>query len=84
MMEINSKGFLTISKKLAQRPRSRQEAPKVYQLNGLFTYNARKFLTIGNPIMKNALPYVIPPETGFMIDTEIEFKIAELMHKEFS
>ena len=81
MMEINSKGFLSISKKLAIRPRSRQESPKVYQLNGLFTYNAKKFLKTGNPIMKKALPYVIPLETGFMIDTETEFKIAELMFK---
>jgi CMP-N-acetylneuraminic acid synthetase len=84
MMEINSKGFLSISKKLAIRPRSRQESPKVYQLNGLFAYNAKKFLKNGNPIMKNALPYVIPLETGFMIDTETEFKIAELMFKDFS
>ena len=29
--------------------------------------------------MKNALPYEIPLGTGFMIDTEMEFKIAELM-----
>ena len=79
MMEINSKGFLTISKKLGQRPRTRQESPTVYQLNGLFTYDARKFLKIGDPIMKNALPYEIPLGTGFMIDTEMEFKIAELM-----
>jgi CMP-N-acetylneuraminic acid synthetase len=83
MMEITSKGFLTISKKLAIRPRSRQESPKVYQLNGLFAYNAKKFLKNGNPIMKNALPYVIPLETGFMIDTETEFKIAELMFANF-
>ena len=83
MMEINSKGFLTISKKLATRPRSRQESPKVYQLNGLFAYNAKKFLKTGNPIMKNALPYLIPLETGLMIDTETEFKIAELMFAHF-
>ena len=84
MMEINSKGFLTISKKLTKRPRSRQESPKVYQLNGLFAYDAKKFLKTGNPIMKNALPYLIPLETGFMIDTETEFKIAELMFTNFS
>jgi CMP-N-acetylneuraminic acid synthetase len=34
--------------------------------------------------MKNALPYLIPLETGFMIDTETEFKIAELMFTNFS
>ena len=81
MMEINSKGFLTMSKKLSKRPRTRQESPKVFQLNGLFTYDVKKFIKSGNPIMKNALPYEIPLETGLMIDTEIEFKIAELMLK---
>jgi len=81
MMELNSKGFLRLTKKLAKRPRSRQEAPIVYQLNGLFTYNKKKFLKIGNPIMPNAIPFKIPLERGFMIDTETEFKIAELMFK---
>ena len=84
IMEINSKGFLTMSKKLSQRPKTRQESPKVFQLNGLFTYDAKKFLKSGNPIMKNALPYEIPLETGFMIDTETEFKIAELMFGKLS
>ena len=79
MMEVNSKGFLRLSKKLKERPRSRQEAPVVYQLNGLFTYDAKKFLKFGNSIMSKALPYEIPVETGFMIDTEIEFRVAEVL-----
>ena len=79
MMEINSKGFLRLSKKLKERPRSRQEAPIVYQLNGLFTYDAKKFLKFGNPIMQRSLPYEIPVETGLMIDTEIEFRVAEVL-----
>ena len=31
--------------------------------------------------MPKALPYEIPFQNGFMIDTEIEFKIAESMFK---
>ena len=84
MMELNSLGFLKLCKKLAKRPRSRQEAPIVYQLNGLFTYDTKKFLKFGKTLMPKALPYEIPLESGFMIDTKAEFKIAELMHKEFS
>ena len=83
-MELNSLGFLKLCKKLAKRPRSRQEAPIVYQLNGLFTYDTKKFLKFGKTLMPKALPYEIPLESGFMIDTKAEFKIAELMHKEFS
>ena len=81
MMELNSKGFLKLTKKLPKRPRSRQEAPVVYQLNGLFTYDKKKFLKNGNPIMPKAIPFEIPLERGFMIDTETEFKIAESMFK---
>ena len=81
MMELNSKGFLNMIKKLPKRPRSRQEAPVVYQLNGLFSYDKEKFLKTGNPIMSKAVPYEIPLERGFMIDTEAEFDIAELMFK---
>tara|TARA_B100001167_G_C16774479_1_gene310201 strand:- start:3417 stop:4112 length:696 start_codon:yes stop_codon:yes gene_type:complete len=84
MMELNSKGFLNISKKLAKRPRSRHEAPVVYQLNGLFTYNKEKFLKTGNPIMSKAIPFEIPLERGFMIDTEAEFNMAKLMFKKMS
>ena len=82
MMELDSKGFLKLTKKLSKRPRSRQEAPIVYQLNGLFTYDKRRFLRIGNPIMPKAIPFEIPLERGFMIDTEIEFKIAESMFEQ--
>ena len=81
MMELNSKGFLNMTKKLTKRPRNRQEAPVVYQLNGLFTYNKEKFLKIKNPIMSKAVPFEIPLERGFMIDTEAEFNIAKLMFK---
>ena len=81
MMEVGSNGFLRLSKELKERPRGRQDAPVVYQLNGLFTYDARKFLKFGNPIMQRALPYEIPVETGVMIDTEIEFLVAEALFK---
>ncbi len=81
MMELNSRGFLSISKKLSKRPASRQDAPKVFQLNGLFVYNTKKFLKIKNPILPKAIPYEIPPERGLMIDTELEFKFAEYILK---
>ena len=81
MMEKNNEGYLRLSKKLKKRPKSRQKAPIVFQLNGLFTFNAKKFLNQGDPIMANALPHEISPESGLMIDTEIEFKMAEVLFK---
>ena len=79
IMELNSNGFLTLVKDKGKRPVSRQTSPIVYQLNGLFTYNTEKFLEYRKPLLPNALPYEIPAETGLMIDTEFEFKLAEII-----
>jgi len=79
IMELDSNGFLKLVKNKGKRSVSRQTAPIVYQLNGLFVYNTEKFFKYRNDILLNALPYEIPIETGFMIDTEFEFKLAEFI-----
>ncbi len=79
MMEISSSGYLTFSKKMKIHPQRRQDAPKVYQLNGLYTYDAKRFLKFKKQFLHNGLPLEIPPETGLMIDTELEFKMAEII-----
>tara|TARA_B110000014_G_scaffold197508_1_gene146589 strand:+ start:278 stop:973 length:696 start_codon:yes stop_codon:yes gene_type:complete len=81
MMEKNSKNFLEFSKKSKQRIKSRQEAPIVYQLNGLFTFDVKQFLKFNRIYMPKILPLEIPPEIGFMIDTEFEFQIANQIIK---
>ncbi len=79
MMELNSKGFLKFSKKLGKEIKQRQDAPIVYQLNGLFTLYVDKLLRYQKFYMPKILPYEISPETGLMIDTEFEFQIAEMI-----
>lgn len=79
MMELSSNGYLTFSKKTKIHPQRRQDAPKVYQLNGLFTYDVKRFLKFKKQYLPKGLPLEIPPETGLMIDTELEFKIAEII-----
>ncbi len=81
MMEKNKHGFLRFSKQLAKNPENRQSAPVVFQLNGLFVLNVNNFLKHKKFYMHKTLPYEIPPERGLMIDTEFEFKIAELIVK---
>jgi CMP-N-acetylneuraminic acid synthetase len=81
MMEFDSNGFLKMCKKKGLRPKRRQDAPVVFQLNGFFTFNVKKLLKYKKLVMPKILPCEISPETGFMIDTEIEFKIAELLLK---
>ena len=79
MMEKNSHGFLTLSKKLSQRPITRQSTPIVYQLSGLWVLNVKQFLKFKTIMVPKILPHEIPPETGFMIDNQFEFKIAEFI-----
>lgn len=81
MMEFDSNGFLKMCKIKNSRPKRRQDAPIVYQLNGFFTFNVQKLLKYQKLAMPKILPFKIPSETGLMIDTEIEFKIAELLLK---
>ena len=69
-------------KPLKIKPRARQEAPKVFQANGLLVYNAKFFLKSNQykkDQLSNAIPYEIPIDTGLMIDTEFEFQVAKLM-----
>ena len=80
VVEHTSTNHLKLVKKI-KRPTSRQEAPKVYQMNGLHTYDVKKFLFPKRKIrteLNKALPYLLPIESGLMIDTEFEFKIAQL------
>lgn len=79
MMELNSKGFLEYSKDIGEKIKGRQSAPVVYQLNGLFAVNVNNLLKSNTWHMSKILPYEITPETGFMIDTEFEFQIAEMI-----
>ncbi len=81
MMEKGKNGFLKFSKKMPHKIKNRQEAPIVYQLNGLFVVNVKKFLNHKTIIMPKILPYEIPAETGLMIDTEFEFQIADMIAK---
>ena len=81
MMELDSKGYLKFSKKMKNRAQGRQNAPIVYQLNGLFAINVNQFLKHKKIYMPKIAPVEIPPETGLMIDTEFEFQIADCVAK---
>ena len=60
-------------------------------MNGLYTYDVKKFLyperKVRTEILK-AIPLEIPIETGIMIDTNFEFELVKLVienkHKIFT
>jgi len=81
ILEINKRGHLELSKKLSSRRKSRQESPPVYQMNGLFTYDVASFMKYQRIILPKTILYEIPIQNGIMIDTEIEFKIVEMLIK---
>ena len=81
MMEKNVSGYLEFSKKSKKRIESRQNAPVVYQLTGLHTFNVKQFLKYKRIYMPKILPLEILPKTGLMIDTEFEFQIANQIAK---
>lgn len=82
IIEIGKNGYIEFAKKLKIKPTRRQDAKKVFQLNGLFTYNTKQFLKFETQYPPKGLPLIIPPESGIMIDTELEFKIVEMMFKQ--
>jgi len=77
--EITKYGYLKLCKKLKRIPENRQDAPRVYQMNGLYVFNSKRFLKKGKSVMQSMIPYEIPIETGLMIDTEYEFNLAKLI-----
>lgn len=81
MMELDKNGYLKFSKRKGKRIVTRQLAPVVYQLSGLYTINISSFKKYKKIFMPKILPYVIPPETGLMIDTKYEFQIAQAIMK---
>ena len=81
MMEKNASGYLEFSKKSKKRIESRQNAPVVYQLTGLQTFNVKQFLKYKRIYMPKILPFEVQPEPGLMIDTEFEFQIGNQIIK---
>lgn len=80
MFEANSKGFLEPSKISPKPIKRRQDVPIVYELNGLYVHSVKRLLQTGKMFTDKILPYEISKEHGYMIDYEIEFKVAEIMY----
>jgi CMP-N,N'-diacetyllegionaminic acid synthase len=80
MMEINSNGYLQISKSLKQTITRRQNAPVVYAIDGLYILKVDIFLKTSKIFMSKTLPYEITKDHGHMIDFPIDFKLAECLN----
>ncbi len=81
MMEINTKGYLQISKSLKKNITRRQDAPIVYDIDGLYILKVDKFLKTKKIFMPKTIPYEISKIHGHMIDFPVDFEIAECIYK---
>ncbi len=80
MFEVNSKGFLEPSKIYKKPIKRRQDAPVVYETNGLMIHYVKNLLKSGKMFTSKMLPYVISLDHGLMIDFEIQFQFAEFLY----
>lgn len=61
----------------------RQDSGKFYRINGaIYIVNTKKFATDRFLYKEGSFAYIMPQERSVDIDTEIDFKLAELMIKE--
>jgi N-acylneuraminate cytidylyltransferase/CMP-N,N'-diacetyllegionaminic acid synthase len=83
MMEENEEGYISVCKKPKVELRRRQDAPIVYQLTAGILATRRKVLLERDTVYTDrAKPYVMSPEKSVMIDSELDFKLAEFLIKE--
>lgn len=81
MVEENKNGFVSLVKD-AGTYKSRQEVPKVYDMNASFYFYKRKFMEseFETPITPNSIVYEMP-HICFDVDHPVDFTILELMLK---
>ena len=79
MMEVKKNGYLVPSKIPKSNVTRRQDAPIVYNVDGMFIINVKHFLKTKKISSGKIIPFEITKEHGHMIDFEFDFKIAELL-----
>jgi len=81
MGEVNSDGYLVIPKKTQREINRRQDAPMVFDLDGLIVFDAKNFLNNKVLFTAKSLVFEISKEHGHMIDFEFDFIVAELLYE---
>jgi len=80
LVEINSSGAVELSKKLAHPIVRRQDAPKTYDMNAsIYVWSRDALFTQNGLFQADTLLYVMPEERSVDIDSELDFKMVELL-----
>ena len=81
LVELNSKGFVKLSKNLNYQLR-RQDSPKCFDMNAsIYVWKRKGFYNIKRVILGNTVLYKMPFERSLDIDTEFDFKLVEFLMK---
>lgn len=80
LVEVDSKGKITLSKTLNTGIVRRQDAPKSYDMNAsIYIWKRNIILNEKSLFLDNTGLYVMPEERSIDIDTEVDFKFVEFL-----
>ncbi|MFA5932999.1 MAG: acylneuraminate cytidylyltransferase family protein [Microgenomates group bacterium] len=83
MVEMDDQKYVSVSKKLSQSVTRRQDAPKVYAMNGsIYVMWRDELLKRGTFFTNKTKLYIMPPERSFDIDNLVDFEIVKLYLKQ--
>ncbi len=80
LVELNDNGYVHLSKKLDKPVVRRQDAPKCYDMNASIYVWQRESLFADSPVFQaDTMLFEMPEERSVDIDSELDFKIVELL-----
>lgn len=83
MVEVNKNGYSYLSKHGSMTIARRQDAPEVYEMNAsIYIYRRDPLMSAESVHLPKTLIYEMPEDRSRDIDTELDFKIVELLLKE--
>lgn len=84
MVELNKQDYAHLCKESKNPVYRMQDTPLVYEMNAsIYIYWVKNLFNIENVITESSLIYEMPPERSVDIDSEIDFKLVELIMKSF-
>lgn len=83
LVEVDSDGKVSLSKKLDKAILRRQDAPKSYDMNAsIYIWNRSTILNSNSLFLNNTGLYIMPEERSIDIDNELDFKFVEFLIRE--
>jgi CMP-N,N'-diacetyllegionaminic acid synthase len=83
MVELSSEGRVELSKKIESSVVRRQDSPKTYDMNAsIYIWSRDAILSCDSLFQEKTGLYIMPEERSIDIDSELDYKLVELIMKE--